>query len=195
MWRSPYVIITYEMSSHFTRTTKHSLLVLLGWFVRWCCLLICRCINIVNTMKSGHSSLEKYTSHFIRKVYCVRGELETEQNCNIWPPTNSSGYNCISFPFSWAAQPGAWGPSLCWDMVLIPASSLQPIWTSCRRGYIIIWHPPTSCERHICTQFNPSTFKVIPWSPDIFNRMHLLFTRVHFFFWQLARGQYVTMGV
>ena len=29
--------------------------------------------------------------------------------------------------------------------------------------------PPTSCERRICTQFNPSTVKVIPWylRPDI----------------------------
>ena len=34
------------------------------------------------------------------------------------------------------------------DMVLIPASSLQLIRTSCRRGYMIIWHPPTSCELH-----------------------------------------------
>ena len=110
----------------------------------------------------------------------MRGELETEQNCNILTPPNCSGYNSISFPFSWAAQLGAWGPSLCWDMVLIPASSLQLIWTSCRRGYIIIWRPPTSCEHHICTQFNLSTVKVIPWSPDIFNQMHLLFTRVHF---------------
>ena len=47
-----------------------------------------------NTIKtSGHSSLEKYTSHFIRKgskglqkVLSVRGELETEQNCNILTP-------------------------------------------------------------------------------------------------------------
>ena len=29
---------------------------------------------------------KKYTSHFIRKVLCVRGELETEQNCNILTP-------------------------------------------------------------------------------------------------------------
>ena len=42
-----------------------------------------------------------------------------------WPPLNSSDYHCLSFPFSGAAQPGACGPSLCWDMVLIPASSLQ----------------------------------------------------------------------
>ena len=49
---------------------------------------------------SRHRSLEKYTSHFIERVVSER-ELETEQNCNILNPT-------------WAAQPGAWGPSLCW---------------------------------------------------------------------------------
>ena len=57
---------------------------------------------------------------------------------------------------------------------------LQLIWTSYRRDYIIIWRPPTSCERHICTQFNPPTVKVIPWSSDIFDWMYLLFTLVHF---------------
>ena len=52
------------------------------------------CRNTFNTIRtSGHSSLEKYTSHFTRKgskgsrkVLCVRGELETEQNCNILTP-------------------------------------------------------------------------------------------------------------
>ena len=44
------------------------------------------CRNISNTIKtSGHSSLEKYTSHFIERVVCER-ELETEQNCNILTP-------------------------------------------------------------------------------------------------------------
>ena len=37
---------------------------------------------------------------------CER-ELETEQNCNILTPTLMA--ISISFPFSWAAQPGAWG--------------------------------------------------------------------------------------
>ena len=32
-----------------------------------------------------------------------------------------------------------------------------------------------------------------PWSPDMFDRMHLLFTQMHFFFWQLGQGQYVTV--
>ena len=68
---------------------------------------------------------------------------------------NSSGYSSISFLFSWAAQPGALGPSLCWDMVLIPASSLQLVWTSCRRDYITVWRPPTSCERHNLHSIQP----------------------------------------
>ena len=33
------------------------------------------------------------------------------------------------------------GAQPLWDMFLIPASSLQLVWTSCRRGYIIIWRP------------------------------------------------------
>ena len=94
---------------------------------------------------SGHSSLEKYTSHFIERVVCER-ELETEQNCNILTP-NSSGYNSISFPiFLGCSTEG---------LVLIPASSLQLIWTSCRRGYIIIWSPPTSCERRNSPSIQP----------------------------------------
>ena len=105
------------------------------------------CRNISNTITtSWHSSLEKYTSHFIERVVCER-ELETEQRLQ-HIDSHSSGYHSLSFLFSWAAQPGAWGPSLCWDMVLIPVSSLQLNWTSCRRGYIIIWRPPTSCECH-----------------------------------------------
>ena len=49
------------------------------------------CRNIFNAIKTnGHSSLEKYTSHFIwecskglRKVLSVRGELETEQTLTL----------------------------------------------------------------------------------------------------------------
>ena len=60
---------------------------------------------------------------------------------------HSSGYHSL-FPCLLGCSTGGLGPSFCWDMVLIPASSLQLIWTSCRRGYIIICRPPTSCERH-----------------------------------------------
>ena len=146
------------------------------------------CRNIFNTIKtSGHSSLEKYTFLFIRKgykgykrSYVWEVSWRLNRTAKYWP-ANSSGYNSISFPFSWAAQPGDWGPSLCWDMVLIPASSLQLIWTSSHWGYIIIWCPPTSCEHHIHTQFNPSTVKVIPWylrpdAPVIYTGAFLILT-------------------
>ena len=76
----------------------------------------------------------------------MRESWRLNKDCNILTP--QLFWLSQPFLFSWAAQPGAWGPSLCWDMVLIPASSLQLIWTSCHRGYIIIWYPPTSCECH-----------------------------------------------
>ena len=61
---------------------------------------------------------------------------------------------------------GAWGPSPllgprshCLELQQLTPNSLElPV----APGYIIIWHPPASCGRHICTQFNPSTVKVIP---------------------------------
>ena len=154
----------------------------------YCNILICRCVQ-----KHIQHNKDEWTQ-FFRKIYLslylkgferVTKVIICERRVGDWKELqhidpHSSGHSSISFPFSWAAQPGTWEPSFCWDMVLIPVSSLQLIWTSCRRGYIIIWCPPTSCERHICTQFNLSTVKVIPWSPDIFDRMHLLFTQVHF---------------
>ena len=109
-------------------------------------------------------------TQFFTKIYlslywkgCVWEGVVDRTKTNILTPTNSSGYLSFSFPFSWAAQPGAWGPSLCWDMVLIPASSLQLLWTSCRRGHITILCPPTPASVTIRTQFNPSTVKVAPW--------------------------------
>ena len=64
-------------------------------------------------MTSGHSSLEKYTSHtlfeMVAKGLCVRGELETEQTATYWPP-NSSVFSSTSFSFCWAAQSGVLRP-------------------------------------------------------------------------------------
>ena len=115
--------------------------------------------NIFNTIKtSRHSSLEKYTSHFIERVYCER-EWETEQRLqHIDPPHNSSSYHSLSFPFSWAAQPGPLEGSQCWDMVLIRSSSLQLTRTSCAPSYIIVLRPLNP---------NPRQSRL---SPDILDR-------------------------
>ena len=87
-----------------------------------CNILICRWMQKhIQPNKNERTQFFRKIYHSLyskglRKVLCVRGELETEQNCNILTP-NSSSYNSISFPFSWAAQLGAWGLNLCWDMV------------------------------------------------------------------------------
>ena len=145
-----------------------------------------------------------YLSHFIRKWLrkgnerlCMRGELETEQKLQ-HIDTHSSGHCSISFPFSWAAQSGAWGPSLCWFWfsLLELEHWLQTQisnWSDflSHPGYIIIWRPPASCGVTIRTQFNPSAVKVIPrylrpGAPVIYTGAFLI--------WQLGRvgGQYVT---
>ena len=125
--------------------------------------------HIQHNKDEQHSSLEKYTSHFIERVrkgyegsYCARGELETEQNCNILTPT------LIAITAFLSRSPGllnrGLGAQPLWDMFLIPASYLQLIWNSCRRGYIMIWRPLFFLRAsQFRTQFNPSTVKVISW--------------------------------
>ena len=56
-----------------------------------------------------HSLLEKYTSHFIWKG-CVWERVWDRTELQHIDP-HSTGHNPVSFPLSWAAQPGAWGPA------------------------------------------------------------------------------------
>ena len=102
-----------------TRVRTHSL---------WCCnpmlysheqLYICMQNHNDDTIKtSGHTSLAKYTSHFIWKG--SKGLLKVllcESRVGDWTELqhidpHSYGHNNVSFPFSWAAQPGGWGSSL-----------------------------------------------------------------------------------
>ena len=114
----------------------------------------------------------------------MRGELETEQNCNIIDP-HFYGHNSISFLFSWAAQPGAWGPSLCWDMFSLQHLLSNYLELPVHRVTLFFY---THSIQPVESQGYPL---------DTFDRMHLLFTQVHFLFWQLGqvRGQYTTLSV
>ena len=142
---------------------------------------ICKCMQKHNgAMKmSGHRSLEKYTSHFIESVVCER-ELETEQNFKILTP-QSYGHNSVSFPFSWAAQPGSWGPAFLGQgphssffspTATSQSGALGPPLLGAGSLYRIL--SPTNSkflctELHYCftpTQFNLSTVKVIPLIPS-----------------------------
>ena len=74
-------------------------------------------------MTNGHSSLEKYTSHtlfeMVAKGLCVRGELDTEQNCIILIPSSSDN-SSTSF-----SSCGGGPQALSLELVLTLASYLQ----------------------------------------------------------------------
>ena len=137
-------------------------------------------------------SLEKYTSHFIERVVCER-ELETEQNCNILTPTLMA--ISVSFPFFWAAQPGAWGPASLGAGFLyriLSPTCLIPNWLNflCTELYnsststFFLWasqfHTHSTCPR------SRLWYPDIPW-PDA----PVIYTGA---FWQPGRvvGQYTT---
>ena len=171
------------------------------------------------------SDTEKYTSHFIWKgskgllkvLLCERWVEGWTELQHIDP--HSYGHNSVSFPFPWAAQQGAWGPSLsgtwtsfqyllsnwselqlqllnggaegplCWMLVFSTASYLQLTRTSCRWGYIIIWRPLFFLRASIQPLDSQGYILIF------IDWMHLLFTQVHFLFWHLGRvgGQYTTI--
>ena len=115
-----------------------------------------------------------------------------------WSPS-SSGYSSTSFSSCGAAQPeslmtqlSAGSGSHCFELQpLTPNSDFQLTRTSCSTGLYNGLISTCFGERRICTQFNPSTVKVIPWylrsdAPVIYTGAFLI--------WQLGRvgGQYVT---
>ena len=150
-----------------------------------CCIAVIRiqlyiytCRNIINNNdERTHFFRKIYLSHFIRKGcerivkgLCVRGELETEQTATYWPqvPLSLAAPLLILLGCSTG---GPEGPALCWELVLTASNCnsifncnwLQLIQFSVAPGYIIVWHPPASCERRICTEFSPSTVKATSW--------------------------------
>ena len=146
------------------------------WMV--CCIVTTNytytCDNKINNNDERTQFFRKiYLSHFIRNgcERVVKGLCERWvgdwTNCNILTPS-SFVFSSTSFSFCWAVQSRSWWTiALCWVLVLSPASYLQLTDSNSELpvapGYIIVWHPPASCERRICTQFNPSTVKVMPW--------------------------------
>ena len=126
-----------------------------------------------NNDERTHFFRKIYFSHFIRnscervtKWLYVRRDLETEQTATYWPPVPLSLAALLS-RYAGLLNRGSWGPiALCWVLVLSTASNLQLTDSKLSEplvapGYIIVLHPPASCERRICTQFNPSIVKVI----------------------------------
>ena len=94
-------------------------------------------------MTNENTSLEKYTSHTLFKMFtkglCVVGELVTEQTATYWPPS-SFVFSSTSLSFCWAAESGvlmAHSPLLgagSLYSILSPTNWLQTNWTSCGTG-------------------------------------------------------------
>ena len=70
--------------------------------------------NDDTTIKTSDTVLRKIYLSLYLKVLCVRRSWRLNRTATYWPPTLMA--ISVSFLFSWAAQPGAWRPSLseCW---------------------------------------------------------------------------------
>ena len=134
----------------------------------------------------------------------MRGELETEQNCNILTPTPMA---ITAFPSCSPRllnrEPG--GPaSLGHD----PHSSIFSLTPTAQSG--VLRAPSSRCwfslqhlipnwlelpVHRVILLFYAHSIQPVDsqgYPLDTFDWMHLLFTQVHFLFWQLGRGQYAT---
>ena len=129
---------------------------------------------------------------------CER-ELETELNCNILTPTLLAVTAFLSRSLGLLNRGHVrLGAQPLWVLVCSTASYLQLVWS------------PNSLN-FLCTElYNSSTSTFFLWASQIaliqpvygqgynilifLDRMHLLFTQVHFLFWQLSwvGGQYAT---
>ena len=167
--------------------------------------------------------LEKYTSHSIWKVCVSEGVGETELQ-HIDP--HSIGHYCVSLPFSWAAQPGTWEPSLpgtcshssifsptrlisilinrghegslCWVMVFSTASYLQLVWSPNWLNFLCTSLYNSSTSTFFLRASQIALIQPIHgqgYTLIFLERMHLLFTQLHFLFWQPGQvvGQYTTV--
>ena len=124
------------------------------------------CWNKINNNDERTSFFRKiYLSHFIQngyeRVMCERWVGDWTETATYSPPVPLSLAALLSRSAGLLNR-GSWRAiALCWVLVLSTASYLQPTELPVVPGYIIVWHQPASCERRICTQFNPSTVKAI----------------------------------
>ena len=139
-----------------------------------------------NTVLKKNIPLTLY-SKGLRKGYVWKVSWRLNKDCNILTPS-SSGYSSTSFLSRGAAQLGgglrahlsARSGSHCLELQqLTPNSKLTR--TSCGTGLY-------NCSVSVASAHN-STRPQSRLFPDIFDRMHLLFTQVHFLFDSLAGSE------
>ena len=128
----------------------------------------------------------------------MRGSWRPNRTAAYWPPTHSTGHNRVFFSrFPGLLNRGPGGPASLGAGFLYCILSLTRLiptdWISYALSYIIVHHPPSSCGRHNFALIQPvhgQGYNILIF----LDRMYLLFTQVHFLFWQPGRvgGQYTT---
>ena len=137
----------------------------------------------------------------------MRGELETEQNCNILTPTLMAITAFLSRSSGLLnRKPG--GPA---SLGYGPHSSIFSPTPTAQSG--VMRAPSAGCwfslQHLISNLLELPVHRVIlffyahsiqpidsqGYPLDTFDHMHLLFTQVHFLFWQLGRGWYATIAL
>ena len=144
------------------------------------------CRNMVNTIMTNETQFFRkiYLSHFIRngtkglrKGYVWEVSWRLNKTATYWPPALLAIVALLSHPAGLLNR-GPWF-SLPWtattDSKLWSPTNYLPV----APGYIIVCRPPASVSVAIASN---STRQQSRLSPDIFDWMHLLFTRVHFLF-------------
>ena len=127
----------------------------------------------------------------------MRGSWRPNRIATYWPP-HSIGHNRVSFPFSQGCSTGGPGPHSAGSWLSLPhlvnnGSGLQTNWLP------------------VFTELYNSSTSTFLWASQItliqpihgqgynilIDRMHLLFTKENFLFWQPSRvvGQYTTIWV
>ena len=162
------------------------------------------CLSTLNTLKHIWSQLGPVPNgtKFFRKIYLslyLKGyesyylwevSWRLNRTATYWPP-QLFWLQQHFFLFFWAAQPGGLGTQL-----LLGHGSYSSIFSPTDLNLLSLglYNNLTPTYFLWASKFIlNSTIRQSRLSPDIFDRMHLLFTQVHFFFWQLGRGQYVTV--
>ena len=171
-----------------------------------------------NTIKTSNTDLRKiYLSLYWKgRVWEGVGNRTELQHTD----PHSICHNRVSFPFPWAAQPEAWVPSLsgtCSSIQHLLSNSSDPqlsiggLRAPSAGCWLSLSHLVTNWLNFLCTElYNSSTQTLFLWASQIafiqsihgqgytllfLDRMHLLFTQVHFLFCQPGRvvGQYTAI--
>ena len=150
-----------------------------------CNILICRCMqkHIQHNKDERTQFFRKiYLSLYLKgfgKVLSVRGELETEQNCKILTPQLFRLQQHF-FPVLLGCSTRGLG-----TQPLLGHGSHSSIFSPIDLNFLSpgLYNNLTPTYFLRASQFAlNSTLRQSRLSPDIFDRMHLLFTQVHFFF-------------